>query len=178
MEILKILDSYSKQRNLRFILIGGQALNVHGYARQTGDLDILVRKSDRTAWCELLETLGYKLFQKHEVFHRFRPGQLAAWPIDLMFVDDSTFDQFQNSAIDGNFGTVNVPVASAEHIIFLKLHALKYGAAHRTSKDILDIIELARLTGMDLSSEEFRRRCERYGTMEVHQKILKLTHDE
>jgi hypothetical protein len=40
--------------HLRFVLIGGFAVNAHGHSRVTGDLDLAVPKPERDAWVELV----------------------------------------------------------------------------------------------------------------------------
>lgn len=37
-----------------FLLIGGQAVNAYGISRQTGDVDLLVQRSRKVRWEELL----------------------------------------------------------------------------------------------------------------------------
>ncbi len=63
---------------------------------------------------------------------------------------------------------------SPQHLINMKLHALRYGSEGRRNKDALDIIELARLQAIDLKSDDFQQACLRYGSPEVYRFLLKL----
>lgn len=41
LEYLKFLNVHSVQ----YVLVGGMAVNIHGYRRSTGDMDLFVKKS-------------------------------------------------------------------------------------------------------------------------------------
>jgi molybdenum cofactor biosynthesis enzyme MoaA len=49
------------QRKIRYMVIGGIAVNIHGYSRATGDLDIIISlKSDNIKkFIELVKNLGF-----------------------------------------------------------------------------------------------------------------------
>ncbi|MCO6429223.1 MAG: nucleotidyl transferase AbiEii/AbiGii toxin family protein [Deltaproteobacteria bacterium] len=165
MKILEQLAKRADEHGIKFLVIGGHALNVHGYARQTGDLDLLVSKQNRDFWINLVKEFRYKPIHQHEVFARFAPSTLAEWPIDLMFVEDSIFQQILTDSVQGDFSTVQVPVPSSRHMIALKLHALKQRQPHREEKDILDVRKLLAISAM--SDSDFRNLCEKYDRMDV-----------
>lgn len=127
-----------------FMVIGGHAINVFGISRQTGDLDLLVQRSAKPRWLDLMSKLLYDKGQDSDNFARFRPNHIAAWPIDLMFVDDTTFGKLADAAVTTLVGAVSVPVASARHLATLKIHALKHFQEHRFAKDYNDLLGLLR----------------------------------
>ena len=45
MEILLSLAAAADKRKLKFLVIGGHAVNFYGHARQTADIDLLVRRT-------------------------------------------------------------------------------------------------------------------------------------
>ena len=169
MKVLATLVEHGERNGVKLLVIGGHALNVLGYRRQTGDLDLLVSKTDRSFWSDALLRLKYKSFQSHEVFERFEPGTIAEWPVDLMFVDSTIFKQLCSEAVLGDFGTVIVGVPSVRHMIALKLHALKQRQSHREEKDLSDVRELLKLNVVE--SDEFRQLCEKYDRLDVFTKL-------
>lgn len=171
MQLLKTLSEYSKNENLSFLLIGGHAVNALGYARQTSDLDMLIKRSDREAFTEKILSLDYVKFQDHEVFLRFKPDTLDNWPIDLMLVEDSVFQSLHDGAKEVEFSGADVLVPSPKHMIALKLHALKEKQEHREARDILDVIELLRLHTLD--DDELRLMCEKYGRIDLYERLKK-----
>jgi hypothetical protein len=46
------------------LVIGGHAVNVYCEPRATLDVDFMVRKEDRDAWCVFLLTEGFQLGQE------------------------------------------------------------------------------------------------------------------
>ena len=66
-------------------------------------------------------------------------------------------------------------VPSLNHLIALKLHALKNNLPHRELRDLRDIIELVKQHKIDVKTESFRNLCQKYGTEEVYKKICELT---
>jgi hypothetical protein len=64
-------------------------------------------------------------------------------------------------------------VPSAEHLIGLKLHAIKHGPEYRRGQDLIDVVRLIRNAKIDPESESFKKLVERYGNEEIYQQILK-----
>ncbi len=146
MRILDILTANANEHGLQFIVIGGHAVNAYGERRQTGDLDVLVREADRNGWEDLLISMRYTLFHRHKAFLQFKPPDLEVWPIDIMLVDDKTFDGLFTESQEVNFGgTRDVRIPSVEHLIALKLNALRQVGKERELKDLADIVALMRI---------------------------------
>ncbi|MCB0332098.1 MAG: nucleotidyl transferase AbiEii/AbiGii toxin family protein [Bdellovibrionales bacterium] len=169
MQILETLDEHAKKKKVPYLLIGGHAMNLLGFPRQTSDLDLLVKKSEASYWEEMILALGYECFQKHHVFCRYSAKGLDNWPIDLMLVDDEVFESLLAESIERELSGCSVHIPSAQHMIALKLHALKQHHPHREAKDTLDIAELLRLH--EISNEEFQRMCEKYGRIDLYDKF-------
>ena len=62
-----------------------------------------------------------------------------------------------------------------EHLIALKLHALKHGRIERYLKDYLDVEGLVRANKIDLRQEKVRELFLKYGTLDVYEKISQTT---
>jgi hypothetical protein len=156
-----------------FLLIGGHALNVHGISRQPGDINLVVPRANQGDWLALMQKLRYSVVQVDDRFGRFRPDSIAAWPIDLMLVDDKTFAKLQAASLPTELGAVTIPVVSARHLATLKIHALKHFHEHRFAKDYGDLVALLRSGKTGLSRSEIEMLCERYATRELFERLTK-----
>ncbi len=171
MEILRTISLYTEDKKMPFLIIGGHAINSYGISRQTGDLDLLVPLSAKSRWVELMCKLKYEKGQDDDRFARFRPDSLGAWPIDLMFVNDSTFEKLFSDSVLANFGIAQVRVVSARHLATLKIHALKHLQAHRYARDYSDLVSLLRSGQTTLTEVELRELCQRYANLELFNKL-------
>jgi hypothetical protein len=173
MEILRTISLYGESQALPFVVIGGHAVNAYGVQRQTGDIDLIVRQTQRTAWEGLFAKLRYRADQADARFIRYLPDTVAAWPIDLMLVDDATFAKLHVDANLVDFGTIAVKVASPRHLVALKLHALKIYQEHRYGKDYNDVVQLLRHACPQLRGEALRALCLRYADEALYEKLSK-----
>src|SRR5438552_15606035 len=91
-EITAILRAAS-ERGLPSLLIGANAIVLLGYIRNTVDLDLLVPEQSRLQWLDLLRELGYRVFHGIEAFAQFEPADKTGAPVDLMFVEEATWEK-------------------------------------------------------------------------------------
>lgn len=171
MEILRSLSLYADARGMPFLLIGGHAVNAYGIQRQTGDIDLIVRRTQRAEWREFFSKIRYKSDQSDDYFIRYQADTIAAWPIDLMLVDDATFTKLAAEAQLTEIGAVSVPVVSSRHLVMLKLHALKVYQEHRHAKDYNDTLELLRRHCPELRGEALRELCLRYADEKLYETL-------
>ena len=120
----------------------------------------------------MLAALGYRVFHEHPAFLQLTPPSPDHWPIDLMLVDEATFAGLLAEARDADFGTVQAKVPSLTHLIALKLHVLKDAAPARAVTDLADIVRLVDVNGLDVRADDFRRLCEKYGSMALYERIV------
>src|SRR5258706_9005646 len=91
MDATEIIEKCSRDTKLEFLVIGGLAVIAYGYARDTVDLDYLVRRSKRVDWIEVLAKYGYTVYHEQENFAQFVcEGSID---VDLMFVNEQTFEK-------------------------------------------------------------------------------------
>jgi hypothetical protein len=165
------IEMETRQRHLPFLVIGGHAVNLYGFARETADLDFLVCSDDRSSWMSLFADLGYQIFSDASNFVQLASDKDAAWPVDLMFVQSATFKPMLDcSRVVEFYGTAS-RIPTLEHLIALKLHALKNTRSNRFLKDFLDVENLMRINHLDINSESIRRLFEKYATMELYEKM-------
>ena len=171
--VFHLVSDISKRTGVSLVLIGGFAVNHYKYTRQTADVDFLIKEQDFQKILDSLETGGYKLDYRQEVFARLvstkRPMFLD---IDFMFIDEETMVKIIKDSQKTEIAGCEFRVPLLEHLIALKLHATKYNPKLRLHKDILDIINLIRINNVDAKSEKFKELCLKYGSPELYQGIL------
>lgn len=171
MKFFETIDTETRKRDLQFLVIGGLAVNLYGYSRDTADLDMLICMPQREQWLGLYFELGYTIYRDASVFIQLSPPKQGAWPVDLMLVQEKTFaTMFAASREEDLYGTRS-RIPSLEHLIALKLHALKNGRFDRYLKDFLDVENLILVNRLDIKSENMRQLFAKYGTVELYDKV-------
>jgi len=171
MEILRYIRDYAAKPGLCFLLIGGHAINTYGVQRGTADVDLLVERSKREQWKDILQRIRYSVYFEHENFIQFKPPELGLWPVDLMLVDDGVFSKLDESAEVVELGGIQVRVPSIKHLIALKLHAMKERFQKGSLKDFDDIVNLLKVGGLDIASNELRELSLKYVSEEQYQQL-------
>jgi len=171
MSLFHQINEAARQRPVSYLVIGGLAVNFHGCSRDTADLDLLIDRDTRDAWLSMLGELGYSVFHDGGAFIQMSAPEAGAWPVDLMLVRESTFRPMLENAREVEMYGVHLKIPSLEHLIALKLHALKHSHAGRFLKDFLDVENLVRANRMDLDSEPVRQWFLKYGNLELYEKI-------
>lgn len=165
----------AQARKLQFLIIGGHAVNFHGVSRETADLDLLICREDRLSWVEALRELGYGTFTERPNFMQFTAPENTGWPVDLMFVNRETLYRMFDAGLDVRMFDCLVRIPCLEHLLALKLHALKYSHVGRYAKDLLDVESLVRKNKLDLRSEKVREIFLKHGTVNIYEQISRFT---
>ena len=171
MGLFQQISEQAGKRGLPFLVIGGLAVNLHGYSRDTADLDLLIDRAAREHWLVLFSELGYTVHREAGAFIQLDPPTQGAWPADLMLVQQATFELMRGAALDMELYGARVLIPTVEHLLALKLHALKHGHIGRYLKDYLDAEGLIRLHRIDLRLENIRQMFEKHGTVELYEKL-------
>lgn len=167
-----VIHAKATAAGLAYLVIGGHAVNFYCEPRATLDVDFLVRRSDESKWRELLAAEGFKVFNDQQAFLQFSPPYGIEWRLDLMLVNDSTFTKLLAGARSEQLLGIRTLIPRPEHLIALKLHALKHGHQERFEKDFGDVITLTRNSGLDPKSESFRQLFDQFGTHELYERVL------
>ncbi len=173
MELCDFIRIGCESRPLRFLVIGGYAVAAHGHTRATFDVDFLVRRSEREEWLARLPAAGLKLLGQTRAFAQFTQAQ-GGDELDLMFVDEPTFERMWQASEERDFGGSRARVPCLDHLLALKLHALKQALPHRTSKDAEDVEMLVRRNGLNLSQPRYEQLFLKYGTRELFDTFVRL----
>jgi predicted nucleotidyltransferase len=138
-------------------------------------LDLLIRRIDRRSWSEVLSRLGYHLKTERDNFIQFEAPQEGAWPVDLMLVQDPTFDPMLAASSEVEMYGTHLGIPALEHLLALKVHALKHGHIERFSKDLLDVEGLVRVNVLDMKSQKMKDLFLKYGTLKLYEQISRFT---
>lgn len=176
---IPVIHTEARKRGLAYLLIGGHAVNAYCEPRATLDVDLLVRKADADRWRTLLDGEGFRLLRDAENFLQFSPPYGIRFRLDLMLVNDATFGKLEAAARQVSCLGVQTLVPSAQHLIALKVHALRHGPPQRRNRDWLDVENLVRATQLSPRGDELRELFRRQGTPELYAEFLKrCAHDE
>ena len=167
-----------KRTGASVVLIGGQALGAHGYQRLTLDVDFLITEDDFDRLRQALSEAGYREIVRTNVAAKFSSDSEDLIDIDFMFVDRKTFEKIKGDGKTESYEGSAFWVPKLEHLIALKLHAIKQQPKIRELKDLNDIVELVRRNHMDVKAESFKSVCLDFGNPELYQKIVEYTQDE
>lgn len=139
---------YFKEHNVRYITIGGFAVNIYGYSRNTGDLDILIDDTldNRRNLRKAFRDIGIGDFETIETMD-FIPGWTDfslnfGLRLDIMTtvkgLEDKSFQELFDEATIVLLGGVEVRFIDYDSLIIAK-------KASNRPKDQLDIEELNKL---------------------------------
>jgi hypothetical protein len=157
-----------RESQTRVVLVGGVAVNQHGISRQTFDIDFVIPDTEEVPLAEALQRAGFRTMHRTENFHRFRPPHPDGFIADFLFLDRCTFDQMWDLGEDVELAGCRFRVAAPEHLIRMKLHALRFGRADRMDKDLGDVLQLMRKCGWTPETPAFREACLKHGTEEAY----------
>lgn len=158
-------------RGLPSLLIGGNALILLGHIRNTIDLDLLVPEESRSGWLDLLRELGYRLFHGTGAFAQFEPRDGTGSPVDLMFVEQETWEKLLEGANATQLGGEPVLLPRPEYLVALKLHAATSPTRSKPAVDWEDIRQIIRISRLDPAEGPFRELVLRYGGQDALAKI-------
>ncbi|MEI6715865.1 MAG: nucleotidyl transferase AbiEii/AbiGii toxin family protein [Verrucomicrobiota bacterium] len=167
--VFELLLRIQAASGLRFLLIGGWALQAYGYARQTVDVDCMTATQDEARVSVELNNAGFEPFDRLSAFVRYRHRVNPLMVLDLMMVDAGTFEKMWLEAQSFKVADFSLRVPSLEHLIALKLHAAKN--PHRASRDLSDVIELLSMNRSKVSPESLQELCDKFGSPEAAQKL-------
>ena len=150
------------EAGVAFLVIGGHAVVLHGHLRNTFDLDLLIADSKLAAARAVLISLGYRTFFETDAFLQLQaPANLP--PLDLMIVDDQTFDRIEGTANQKILDSRQIRIPDALRLIALKLHATRDTTRRTTETDWQDVVNLLRVTNRSLEDPELRTIISQYG---------------
>jgi predicted nucleotidyltransferase len=162
MNIFEQIFRELNKAKVKYLVVGGVAVNLYGYVRFTGDLDLLVLldESNLVKIDKVLRRLGYKerlpvsikelgdhkkvktwLKERNLKAFSFTPPKNNPLQIDLIIEESLKFDKFNEKRNCKKISGVTIPVVSIEDLIKMKKRANR-------DKDLLDLEALIKLKGL------------------------------
>lgn len=163
------------ERGLSSLLIGGNAIILLGYVRNTVDLDLLLPAGERSRWLDLLRELGYRFFHGVEAFAQFEPPEPDGVPVDLMFVERETWEKLIAGAREAMLADQPVLLPRPEYLVALKLHAASSATRAKPEVDWEDIRQIVRICALDPTEPAFRELILRYGGEDAIRRIEQIS---
>jgi hypothetical protein len=171
--MFRTLIGFFKREGIDYALVGAFALKAYGYMRATQDVDFLLRSAYQHKIIAYLESLGYETIYRSAGYSNHVHPLANLGRIDFIYVEGETADIILSEAkLLLLLDDLSVPVVRPEHLIALKVFAMK-NDPERSMREIADLQYLLKLPGLD--SEEIRGYFEKYGQME---KYFELTQKE
>lgn len=151
MELIRDLKEFIRlleEHEVRYLLVGGAAVNALGYVRMTEDIDFWMERSEANAEKVLavLHAFGFDDVAKHDLLDPEVMIMLGRPPnrIDLLSeISGRHFADCYPRRIHGTLGGVRVPIISVDDLLINK-------RASGRPKDLADVDEFERRdTGRD-----------------------------
>jgi len=177
-EEVRTILRVAAERGLPSLLIGANAIVLLGYIRNTIDFDLIVPEESRSQWLDLLGELGYRLFHGASAFAQFEARESAGTPVDLMFVDRATWDRLSDGAREMDLAGQQVLLPRPEHLVALKLHAIRSPTRGKPEIDWEDIRQIVQICALDPEEESFRALILRYGGVDALEKIRRFRQEQ
>lgn len=154
----KIFKAFN-EASIKYLIVGGVAVNLYGYTRFTGDIDILLAldKNNLDKMEELMLKMGYTARLPVEIHELQNTEKLKSWikdkglkaytfinsqqpqlDIDILIEESLVFEKQQAKQIEIKVWDINLPVISLEDLITMKKNANR-------PKDIEDVKALLEL---------------------------------
>lgn len=148
------------RQRIDYAIVGGVAVCLHGYRRNTVDLDLLIRGEDTIRFRSTLEMEGFKWIAEEKEFR-----SLSGVAIQIVIAGEKQGpDQAATFPDPGEAKFVTtiegLPVLSLAQLIQSKL-ACGMGNLRRTHKDFADVVELIALHHLNGSFARFLHRSVR-----------------
>lgn len=136
------------QFQVRYIMIGGFAVNLHGFSRATDDIDVWVEdtpsnRENLASALHLLKIAPPDIVKRMQFIPGWSQMQLpGGFPLDIMTevkgIDNLSFDECLSMATFAEIEDLKVPFLHINHLIQAK-------KATNREKDVIDLTELNKI---------------------------------
>jgi len=169
-KIFQLLIDFFERERIDYALIGAFALKAYGYTRATQDVDFIARQNDRKKIIVNLESLGFETLYSSTGYSNHLHPLSGLGRIDFVYVKGDTAESiFKETVRILLFDNLTVPVVRPEHIVALKVFAMK-NDPDRALREMADIKELLNLPEINL--QEVQKYFKKYGQMERYYDIV------
>ncbi len=165
---LRELAERFHERGVRYGLMGGYAVAIHGHPRTTVDLDFLVDRADLKKVDTILLGMGYDLVHRSENVSQFVSSEKDAGEIDFIHAFRQASMRMLDRAEEAELFAEgpSVRVLAVEDVIGLKIQAMA-NAPHRRSHDLADIQHLVEVHRTSIDWELLEDYCDLFGMSDM-----------
>jgi hypothetical protein len=146
--VLGRIVSHVEAGGHRWVLVGGLAMQALGSARATQDLDLVTDVDAREGVVGFMESLGYETLYQSLAFSNHLHRDPGFGRVDFIYVDRSTADRLVAEGRPLDWLGRRILVPSAEHLVAMKVHAMKNDPT-RSLREMTDIQYLLERGGVD-----------------------------
>lgn len=125
----------------------------------------------------MLRELGYRFFHGVSAFAQFEPPDADGVPVDLMFVEQETWEKLIAGAREATLADQPVLLPRPEYLVALKLHAATSATRSKPEVDWEDIRQIVRICGLDPAEPSFRELILQYGGDDAIGRIERFSRD-
>ena len=169
-KMFKLMADYFRENEIDYALIGAFALSAYGYMRATGDIDFIVRRENQNELIAYLESLGFETIHRSTGYSNHAHKLSGLGQIDFVYVTGQTaaavFGEARKMPV---LGDLNMPVAKPEHLVALKVFAIKNDPSRRL-REMADIEYLLHLP--DVRMVDIRKYFDKYGQLKTLHEIV------
>jgi hypothetical protein len=161
---LIVLGNDADKASLPYLLVGGNAIIHYGVPRFTRDIDLLLPESAVGQWRAFLESRGWACFHATAAFLQFDGKEAGLPPVDLMVVDESTWQSLLAAAVRAPLaGGFSALLPSPLHLVAMKLQAYRGQHRARREQDWADLRHLVDHHLTELPLADLRTFVVRHG---------------
>ena len=159
--VLRALAEFFESIDAPWGVIGGLAMAVHGAARTTLDVDIVVNGEFQDRLVDHLESMGFSTLHRSTGYSNHLHHDPDLGRVDVVYVrGDTSREIFGNTGLHPGPGGLEIPVPRPEHLAAMKAYSIKNDSS-RTLRELADIRTLLDAPGVDKS--EVNSYFEKYG---------------
>jgi hypothetical protein len=158
---------------IRVFVVGGYAVNAHGYSRMTKDADCLIVTEELRKADTIFREDGFVMLRKAKTHARYINPDCAPNLVDVLLVDQSTFEKMWPERIPCTLHGQALQIPILEHLFAMKLHAVR-NQHDRLGKDLVDISELIKVNPGVVSRDRIVELCRQFGPPQRLDEVLSI----
>jgi hypothetical protein len=170
-KVLAALASFFEREGHRYAVVGAFGLHAYGLTRATLDLDLATESAAQPKLVAFLESLGYETLYRSAGYSNHVHALPELGRLDFVYVESETARVLFRGGTTLQLGEHRVPVPRPEHLVAMKVHAMKNDPS-RTLREMADIQFLLSLPSID--EAEVRAYFEQSGLLERYLEIKRL----
>jgi predicted nucleotidyltransferase len=142
--------------------------------RQTQVVDFLMVEEDYDKIRPFFEQSGCPEIIRNNLFARIENKKMLPSELDIVFVNQKTFEGILEDSETAEIQGIKFKVPNLDHLLALKLHAMKQNLRRRGFRDITDVLDLAERNHVDVRGKKFQELCLKYAGKEVYRVVQEL----